>query len=236
MVKAMLETGITPDFIVVDGSEGGTGAAPLEFVDHMGMPLRDGLTFVHSTLMGVNLRDKIKLGASGKIISAFDMARVMALGADWCNAARGFMFAVGCIQSQKCHTDHCPTGVATQDRMRQRALVVSDKAERVANFHKETVKALAELIAAAGLEHPRELRPFHFMQRAAPDRVVTFAELFPFLNPGELLAGTDQPQYRDPWEVARADSFVPRSERMRGPVSIGNCPDLCRNCSAGLTG
>ena len=220
IVKAMLETGITPDFIVVDGSEGGTGAAPLEFADHMGMPLRDALTFVHSTLMGVNLRDKIKLGASGKIISAFDMARVMALGADWCNAARGFMFAVGCIQSQKCHTDHCPTGVATQDRIRQRALVVSDKAQRVANFHKETVKALAELIAAAGLEHPRELRPFHFMQRAAPDRVVTFAELFPFLNPGELLAGTDQPQYRDPWEVARADSFVPRSERMRGPVSI----------------
>src|SRR6516165_2500940 len=220
IVKAMLQTGITPDFIVVDGSEGGTGAAPLEFVDHVGMPLRDGLAFIHSTLMGVNLRDKIKLGASGKITSAFDMARVMALGADWCNAARGFMFAVGCIQSQKCHTDHCPTGVATQDRIRQRALVVSDKAQRVANFHKETIKALAELIAAAGLEHPRELRPFHFMHRAAPDRVVTFAELFPFLNPGELLAGTDQPQYRDPWEVARSDSFVPRSERMRGPVSI----------------
>lgn len=220
MVKAMLQTGITPDFIVVDGSEGGTGAAPLEFLDHMGMPLRDGLTFVHSTLMGVNLRDKIKLGASGKITSAFDMARVMALGADWCNSARGFMFAIGCIQSQNCHTDHCPTGVATQDRIRQRALVVSDKAQRVANFHKETIKALAELIAAAALEHPRELRPFHFMHRAAPDRVVTFAELFPFLSPGELLEGTDQRQYRDPWDVARADSFVPRSERMQDPVSI----------------
>ncbi|MGO9546392.1 MAG: FMN-binding glutamate synthase family protein [Rhodomicrobium sp.] len=220
IVKAMLETGITPDFIVVDGAEGGTGAAPLEFMDHMGMPLRDGLTFVHSTLMGVNLRNKIKLGASGKITSAFDMARVMALGADWCNAARGFMFAVGCIQSQSCHTDRCPTGVATQDRLRQRALAVSDKSQRVASFHKETLKALAELIAAAGLEHPCELRPFHFMHRAAPDRVVTFAELFPFLNPGELLAGTDRPQYRDPWEVARADSFVPRSERMQDPVSI----------------
>ena len=220
MVKAMLHTGITPDFIVVDGSEGGTGAAPLEFVDHMGMPLRDGLTFVHSTLMGVNLRDKIKLGASGKITSAFDMARVMALGGDWCNAARGFMFAIGCIQSKLCHTGRCPTGVATQDRIRQRALVVSDKAQRVANFHRETVKALAELIAAAGLEHPRELRPFHFMHRAAPDRVVTFAELFHFLNPGDLIAGTDHPQYHDPWEVARADSFVPRSERMQAPVSI----------------
>ncbi len=220
IVKAMLETGITPDFIVVDGSEGGTGAAPLEFMDHMGMPLRDGLVFVHSTLMGVNLRDKVKLGASGKITSAFDMARVMALGADWCNAARGFMFAVGCIQSQSCHTDRCPTGVATQDPVRQRALAVSDKFRRVASYHKETVKALAELIAAAGLDHPSELRPFHFMHRAAPDRVVTFAELFPFLNPGELLVGTDKPQYRDPWEVARADSFVPLNERMQDPVSI----------------
>jgi glutamate synthase domain-containing protein 2 len=220
IVKAMLQTGIMPDFIVVDGSEGGTGAAPLEFMDHVGMPLRDGLTFVHSTLMGVNLRDKIKLGASGKITSAFDIARVMALGADWCNAARGFMFALGCLQSQSCHTDRCPTGVATQDRTRQRALVVPDKSQRVASFHKETLHALAELIAAAGLEHPRELRPFHFMHRAAPDRVVTFAELYRFLNPGELLAGTDLPQYRDPWEVARADSFVPQSERMRDPVSI----------------
>jgi glutamate synthase domain-containing protein 2 len=220
IVKAMLQTGILPDFIVVDGSEGGTGAAPLEFMDHMGMPLRDGLTFVHSTLMGVNLRDKIKLGASGKITSAFDMARVMALGADWCNAARGFMFALGCLQSQSCHTDRCPTGVATQDRLRQRALVVPDKSQRVASFHNETLHALAELVAAAGLEHPRDLRPFHFMHRAAPDRVVTFAELYRFLNPGELLAGTDLPLYRDPWEVARAESFVPHSERMQAPVSI----------------
>src|SRR6202008_2681259 len=121
IVKAMLATGITPDFIVVDGTEGGTGAAPLEFMDHLGMPLRDGLTFVHSSLRGANLRDRIKLGASGKITSAFDMARVMALGADWCNSARGFMFAVGCIQAQACHTGHCPTGVTSQDVARQRA-------------------------------------------------------------------------------------------------------------------
>ncbi len=172
IVKGMLATGMTPDFIVIDGSEGGTGAAPLEFLDHMGMPLRDGLAFVHSALVGANLRDRIKLGASGKITSAFDMARVMALGADWCNSARGFMFAVGCIQAQTCHTGRCPTGVATQDRSRQRAIVVPDKAMRVASFHRETLKALAELIAAAGLTHPRELRPRHFMRRAAPDRVV----------------------------------------------------------------
>jgi glutamate synthase domain-containing protein 2 len=209
IVKAMLATGITPDFIVVDGTEGGTGAAPLEFMDHLGMPLRDGLTFVHSALVGAGLRDRISLGASGKITSGFDMARVMALGADWCNAARGFMFAVGCIQAQQCHTGHCPTGVTAQDRSRQRAIVVSDKSLRVASFHKETVKALAELIAAAGLEHPRDLRPHHFMRRAAADRVVTFAEIYRVLAPGELLSGTIDSRFREAWAMAQADSFAP---------------------------
>ena len=209
IVKAMLETGITPDFIVIDGTEGGTGAAPLEFMDHLGMPLRDGLTFVHSALVGANLRDRIKLGAAGKITSGFDMARVLALGADWCNAARGFMFAVGCIQAQQCHTGHCPTGVTSQDRSRQRAVVVSDKSVRVANFHRESVKALAELVGAAGLDHPRELRPHHFMRRVAPDRVVTFAEVYRFLEPGELLRGTTDLRFREAWAMARADSFAP---------------------------
>src|SRR6202007_2926341 len=162
LCKASLETGIYPDFIVVDGKEGGTGAAPLEFADHLGMPLREGLNFVHNALIGINARDRIKLGASGKIISAFDVARVMALGADWCNSARGFMFALGCIQSQSCHTDRCPTGVSTQDKSRQRALVVADKSERVFNFHRATVESLAELVAAAGLDHPRKFRPAHF--------------------------------------------------------------------------
>ena len=147
------------------------------------MPLRDGLAFVHSALVGANLRDGVRIGCSGKITSAFDMARVMALGADWCNAARGFMFAVGCIQAQHCHTGKCPTGVATQDPMRQRALVVPDKAERVASFHRETVKALAELVAAAGLTHPRELRPHHFMRRAHDGRIITFAEQYHLLKP-----------------------------------------------------
>jgi glutamate synthase domain-containing protein 2 len=188
VIKAMLKTGITPDFIVTDGTEGGTGAAPLEFMDHMGMPLRDGLSFVNSELVGTNLRERIKLGASGKITTAFDMARVMALGADWCNAARGFIFAVGCIQSQQCHTDRCPTGVATQDRTRQRALVVSDKSVRVASFHRETVKALGELVAAAGLDHPRDLRSYHFVRRGS-DRTSTFMELCRCLEPGELLSG-----------------------------------------------
>ncbi|HEY0912667.1 MAG TPA: FMN-binding glutamate synthase family protein, partial [Bradyrhizobium sp.] len=156
IAKAMTETGIYPDFIVVDGSEGGTGAAPLEFVDHIGMPLREGLMFVHNTLVGLNIRERIKVGASGKITAAFDLARTLAIGADWCNAARGFMFALGCIQSQNCHTYRCPTGVATQDPVRQRALVVPDKAQRVFNFHRSTLEALAEVIAAAGLDHPSE--------------------------------------------------------------------------------
>jgi glutamate synthase domain-containing protein 2 len=209
IIKAMLETGILPDFIVVDGKEGGTGAAPLEFMDHLGMPLRDGLAFVHSALIGANLRDRIRIGCSGKITTGFDMARVMALGADWCNAARGFMFAVGCIQAQQCHTGHCPTGVATQDPLRQRAIVVPDKAERVASFHRETIKALAELIAAAGLEHPKDLRPHHFMRRAAADRVVTFAEQYHFMKPGELLAGGGGKLFQEAWALARSDSFSP---------------------------
>ncbi len=199
IVKAMLETGITPDFIVVDGTEGGTGAAPLEFMDHLGMP----------ALVGANLRDKIRIGAGGRITSGFDMARVMALGADWCNAARGFMFAVGCIQAQQCHTGHCPTGVTSQDRSRQRAVVVSDKSVRVANFHRETVRALAELVAAAGLDHPSQLRPHHFMRRVAADRIVTFAEIYRFLEPGELLSGAADARFREAWMMAHSASFSP---------------------------
>ncbi|MXJ60008.1 FMN-binding glutamate synthase family protein, partial [Escherichia coli] len=136
------------------GAEGGTGAAPLEFTDHVGTPLQEGLLLVHNTLVGTNLRDRIKIGASGKIVTAFDVARTLAMGADWCNAARGFMFALGCIQAQKCHTDRCPTGVATQDPSRQKALVVPDKAERVHQYHAHTLHALLELTQAAGLQHP----------------------------------------------------------------------------------
>ena len=211
--KAMLETGIYPDFIVVDGKEGGTGAAPLEFADHIGMPLREGLNFVHNALVGINARDRVRIGASGKIISAFDVARVMALGADWCNSARGFMFALGCIQSQSCHTDRCPTGVSTQDRTRQRALVVPDKAERVYNFHRATVESLAELTAAAGLDHPNQFLPAHFSRRVSPHEVKSFAELYPPLQPGELLAGTGDKRFEVPWAMASAHEFraMPRT-------------------------
>lgn len=209
VVKAMLATGITPDFIVVDGKEGGTGAAPSEYIDHIGMPLREGLTFVHCALVGAGLRDKIRIGASGMIISAFDIARVMALGADWVNMARGFMFSIGCIQSQACHTDHCPVGVATQDEHRQRALVVPDKATRVAQFHAKTLEALAEVVAGAGLHHPSEFKPFHFHKRINHSQVTTFTHLYPSLRPGELLEGTSDVRFHIPWEIARADSFAP---------------------------
>jgi glutamate synthase domain-containing protein 2 len=207
--KAMLATGITPDFIVVDGKEGGTGAAPLEFMDHVGMPLRDGLSFVHNALVGIGVRDRVRIGASGKITSAFDMARVLALGADWCNAARGFMFAVGCIQAQSCHTGACPTGVATQDPLRQRAIVVPDKAERVASFHRNTLHALAELVAAAGLSHPSELRPHHFLRRASSDKVISLAEQYEQLAPGQLTADpASSPRFAEAWAASSADSFA----------------------------
>jgi glutamate synthase domain-containing protein 2 len=208
--KAMVETGITPDFIVIDGKEGGTGAAPLEFMDHVGMPLRDGLTFAHNALIGTGLRDRIRLGASGKIISAFDMARVIALGADWCNAARGFMFAVGCIQAQSCHTGMCPTGVTSPDPLRQRALVVPDKAERVRNFHHNTIHALAELVAAAGFDHPGQLGPHHFLRRGAADRVVSYAEQYDRLQHRQLLEApeTAPNRYAEAWRAAQTDSFV----------------------------
>ena len=207
LCKAMLETEIYPDFIVVDGKEGGTGAAPLEFTDHLGMPMREGLNFVHNALIGINARDRIKLGAAGKIISAFDVACVMALGADWCNSARGFMFALGCIQSQSCHTDKCPTGVSTQDRVRQRALVVPDKAERVFNFQRATIEALAELVAAAGLDHPTQFSPAHFSRRISPHEVKSFAELYPSLTPGELIAGTSDRRFETAWAMASAKEF-----------------------------
>lgn len=208
MVKAMRETGIVPDFIVVDGAEGGTGASPLEFCDHLGMPLREGLLFVHNTLVGAGLRKKVKIGAAGKIVSGFDIATTFALGADWVNAGRGFMFALGCIQSLTCHTNRCPVGVATQDALRQRALVVPEKAERVYNFHRNTLKALAEMVAAAGLEHPSLVGPHHLVRRVSPTEVRMFSQLHTFLQDGELLdtsRGGDF--YSGAWRLARADSF-----------------------------
>ena len=208
IVKAMLQTGVTPDFIVVDGAEGGTGAAPTEFSDHIGAPMREGLLFVHNTLVGAGLRDRIKIGAAGKIVSAFDIASVLAIGADWANAARGFMFAIGCVQSVSCNTNHCPTGVATQDPLRQSALVVVDKAERVYNFHRLTLKALADMLGAAGLSHPDQLKAHHLVRRVSATEIKQFSELHDFLEPGELLDGRCRhAAYAHNWTRASAETF-----------------------------
>jgi glutamate synthase domain-containing protein 2 len=211
IVKAMLSTGITPDFIVVDGAEGGTGAAPMEFTDHVGSPLQEGLLLVHNTLRGVNLRDRVKLGCAGKVVSAFDIVRMMALGADWCNSARGFMFALGCLQAQHCHTGHCPTGVTTQDPLRQKSLVVPDKAERVYNFHQETLHALKELVQAAGLEHPQDITASHIVRRGTDHKVKSLAQLILTQLQGGVLLQDDLRKlpliYQHAWPLSCADSF-----------------------------
>ena len=221
LVKAMAATDLLPDFIVVDGAEGGTGAAPLEFADHVGAPMQEGLRLVHNTLVGMHLRQRIKIGCAGKIVSAFDIARAMALGADWCNSARGFMFSLGCIQAQHCHTGTCPTGVATQDPVRQQALVVPDKMTRVANFHRNTLEALRELVQAAGLQHPRQITASHIVRRTADHEVRLLSSLLTTVAPGALLAAergeTDWPHpvFSTYWPLARPDSFAPAEARTK---------------------
>ena len=212
IVKAMLQTSITPDFIVVDGAEGGTGAAPVEFVDHVGVPLQEGLLLVHNTLLGVNLRDRIKIGAAGKVITAFDIVRMMALGADWCNSGRGFMLALGCIQAQTCHTGTCPTGVTTQDPVRQKALVVPDKASRVASFHRNTLHALLELVQAAGLQHPNDITAHHIVRRLDDSQVSLLSNIILRVEPGALLQSLDKQHkvFQTYWPLASAQSFQPQ--------------------------
>jgi glutamate synthase domain-containing protein 2 len=222
MVKAMLTTGITPDFIVVDGAEGGTGAAPLEFTDHVGSPLQEGLLLVHNTLRGVGLRERIKIGCAGKVVSAFDITRLMALGADWCNSARGFMFALGCLQAQTCHTGHCPTGVTTQDPVRQQALVVPDKADRVYNFHRMTMHALQELVQAAGVLHPGDITAHHIVRRGTDQKVKSLAQSILTQLPDRALLTSDLEAlpiiYRQTWPQAVAESFLPQATTEPQPL------------------
>ncbi|EGV37253.1 FMN-binding glutamate synthase family protein [Neisseria weaveri] len=208
IVKAMIEEDNYPDFIVVDGAEGGTGAAPVEFMDSIGMPLVDALIFVQNTLVGAGIRDKIKVGVSGKLVSGFDIAKMMSLGADWCNSARGFMFAVGCIQSRSCHTNKCPTGVATQDPSRQKALDVPDKSQRVKNFHANTLKALADIVGSAGLDHPQQLKPHHIVRRQPDGWIKLLSEHYQFIQSGSLLSGnSERPILERMWNLADPDSF-----------------------------
>ena len=186
----------------------------MEFSDHVGAPLQEGLLLVHNTLRGVGLRDRLRLGCAGKVVSAFDVARMMALGADWCNSARGFMMALGCLQAQTCHSGHCPTGVTTQDPVRQQALVVPDKAQRVAQFHKSTLHALQELVQAAGLQHPQEITAHHIVRRISDTEVRLLSNLILRVEEGALLGSLDRQNrvFRLYWPLARADSFQPATD------------------------
>jgi glutamate synthase domain-containing protein 2 len=205
--KAMVETGILPDFITVDGAEGGTGAAPLEFANHMGEPLEAGLVFVHNALVGINVRDKIRVICSGKVATGFDIVEKLALGADMCNSARAMMMAVGCVQSKQCNANTCPTGVATQNARLQQGLVVDEKKVRVENFHRNTMKSFLELVGAMGLTDPSDLKPYHIMRRVNSVDVRPLIEVYDYLNPGDLL-GTNIPDaYKRYWDLARVDSF-----------------------------
>lgn len=206
--KAMLETGITPDFITVDGAEGGTGAAPIELTNSVGMPLRDGLIFVRNALIGTGLRNKIRIVAAGKAVSAFHVLRLMALGADTVNAARAMMFALGCIQSRRCNLDTCPTGVATQNPNRYKWLDVDDKSTRVANYHTSMMENLMELVAAAGFNSLDELRPWHINHRINGAKVRNYAELYPCITERCLLSDTDIPEdWRNDWQQAVSNGW-----------------------------
>lgn len=205
--KAMLETKILPDFITVDGAEGGTGAAPLEFTNHVGEPLEAGLLFVHNSLVGVNLRDKIRIIASGKVATGFDMVEKIALGADMCNSARGMMMSIGCVQSKQCNANTCPTGVATQNQRLQRGLVVEDKKHRAANFHKNTMRSFCEIVGAMGLTNPSELKPNFIMRRISTECVKPFSEIHHYLEPGELLGNKIPKSFKQYWELANTGKF-----------------------------
>lgn len=206
--KAMVELDIYPDYIDIDGGEGGTGAAPMEFSNNVGMPFREAIAFAHDVLVGFGVRKKVKLFTSGKILTSFHVFRAIALGADVCYAARGMMLALGCIQSLLCNTNKCPTGVATQDPERVAGLVVEDKKFRVANFHYETMINFVELLAAAGLHSPEEIRRSHVFRRVSMHEIKTYEELYPYLEPGCLLQAETVPEgFRLEWEKASAERF-----------------------------
>ncbi len=210
IVKAMLETQIYPDFITVDGAEGGTGAAPMEFADFIGLPLNEGLPFVHSVLKGAGLRKHIRIIASGKIISGFDIITKLALGADMCNSARGMMFSLGCVQSRRCHLNTCPTGVATQKPSRMYALDVDNKAPRVANFHDAIIKAMLDILGASGLTKIKDLKPWHVYYRTGVAEVQTYSELYTFMKEGQLL-GDDKDipdEFKTIWKKSSANCFT----------------------------
>lgn len=204
--KAIRATGISPDFIIVDGAEGGTGAAPLEFEDHVGMPLTEGLMLVHNALVGAGLREHIKVGASGKVAVGSDIVKRIAQGADFTLAARAMMFAVGCIQAQRCHTNRCPVGVTTQDPRRARALHVPDKATRVYNFQRATVASAKQIVASMGLDSFNDLTPAMLSRRVEGHRTRTYQELYEWLT-AEALLDDPPDSWRHDWERAEVEHF-----------------------------
>ena len=207
LCKAMIKTGICPDYIVVDGGEGGTGAAPLEFTNRIGTPGTEGLIFVHNTLVGFGLRDKVKVGATGKISTAFCIAKTMALGADFCYSARAMMLALGCIQALVCNTNTCPTGIATQKKSLMGGLVVTDKRKRVATFHKETLEGFAEMVGAMGHHSCHRLRPWHILRRVSVNETRHYGELYDYLDEGELLKDELPKDYERAVRAASAEDF-----------------------------
>ena len=211
IVKAMVQMEVYLDFVTVDGSEGGTGAAPAEFTDHLGSPLRDAIVFVDNTLRGAGLRKRIKVAGSGKIVSAYDIARVCALGADWCNMARPFMFSLGCIQARDCSSGHCPTGIATMDPSRYRAISISDRSDRVFNFQKNTREALKELLEATGLHHPSELTRRHIVRRLSASKIKLAEQIYPNVEDSALLNNglIRDPRLSSYWDKMDKSSFSP---------------------------
>jgi glutamate synthase domain-containing protein 2 len=205
--KAMVKTGITPDFISVDGGEGGTGAAPLEFPDQIGCPLTEGLVFVHNSLVGIGVREKVKIIASSKVTNGMHIVGKLALGADACYSARGMMLALGCIQALRCHSNHCPAGVATQHPNLVRGLVPEDKAERVYNFHRQTIRSVTEILGAMGLDSVEQLAPWHLTRRTGPYEIQHYAQIYDYLKPGDLLKDDIPEAYRRAWEGAVPESF-----------------------------
>jgi len=205
--KAMVKTNILPDFITVDGAEGGTGAAPVEYSNFIGTPLEAGFVFVHNALVGINVRHKVRIICSGKITNGFDMLVNIALGADMCNSARGMMLATGCIQSKQCNANTCPTGVTTQSKRLQYGLVINEKKYNVANFHKNTMKSFLEMVGALGLDNPTDLKPFHIMRRIAQDDVRSFNKIYDYLTPGQLFTDNIPESYKRDWNYANADTF-----------------------------
>lgn len=205
--KAMVETGILPDFITVDGGEGGTGAAPLEFANRIGAPLIESLIFVHNALVGFSLRERICVIASGKITTGFDMIKRLALGADMCNSARAMMMALGCIQARRCNSNECPVGVATQNKQLVEGLVVDEKSQRVASYHREMCRSICEIIGAMGIDHPRDLQPWHIMRRTGPTAIKHYGEIYEFLKDGDLLQPALPRTYKRACQAASAETF-----------------------------